>query len=49
MTLDEVMCKAFLTTLKGAVKVWFNKILPGTIADFEQLNKGVLFSIFIRG
>ena len=26
MTLDEVMCRAFLTTLKGAAKVWFSKI-----------------------
>ena len=40
MTLDEVMCKAFPTTLKGAVRVWFSKISPGTIADFEQLFKG---------
>ena len=35
MTLDEVMCKAFPTTLKGAAKVWFNKIPPRTIANFE--------------
>ena len=40
MTPDEVMCRAFPTTLKGAVRVWFNKIPPGTIANFEQLNKG---------
>ena len=40
MTPDEVMCRAFPTTLKGAVRVWFNKITPGTIANFEQLNKG---------
>ena len=40
MTPNEVMCRAFPKTLKGAAKVWFNKIPPGTIADFEQLNKG---------
>ena len=40
MTPYEVMCKAFPTTLKGAATVWFNKIPPRTIADFEQLNKG---------
>ena len=40
MTLDVVMCRAFLTTLKGAARVWFSKIPPGTIADFEQLSKG---------
>ena len=47
MTLDEVMCKAFLTT-KGAAKVWFNKIPPGPIADFKQLSKGFVRH-FIRG
>ena len=40
MTPDEVMCKAFLITLKGAARVWFSKIPLGTIADFEQLSKG---------
>ena len=40
MTPDEVMCRAFLTTLKGAARVWFNKIPLGTIVDFEQLSKG---------
>ena len=48
MTPDEVMCKAFLTTLKGTAKVWFSKIPLGTITDFEQLNKG-FFRHFIRG
>ena len=40
MTPNEVMCKAFPTTLKGVAKVWFSKIPLGTIADFEQLSKG---------
>ena len=39
MTPDEVMCRAFPTTLKGAARVWFSKIPLGTIADFEQLSK----------
>ena len=39
MTLDEVMCRAFPTTLKDAARVWFDKIPPGTIANFEHLNK----------
>lgn len=39
MTPNEVMCRAFLTTLKGIAKVRFNKISSGTIANFEQLSK----------
>ena len=48
MTPNEVMCRAFLTTLKGTARVWFSKIPSGTIADFEQLNKGFVRN-FIRG
>ena len=40
MSSNEVMCRAFPTTLKGAAKVWFSKIPSGIIANFEQLNKG---------
>ena len=40
MTPNEVMCRAFPTTLKGAVRIWFSKIPLGTIANFEQLSKG---------
>ena len=35
MTPDEVMCRAFPTTLKEATRVWFGKIPSRTIADFE--------------
>ena len=48
MTPDEVMCETFPTTLKRAARVWFSKILLGTIADFEQLNKGFVHN-FIGG
>ena len=48
MTPDEVMCRAFPTTLKEAAKVWFSKIPLGTIANFEQLSKG-FFGHFIGG
>ena len=48
MTLDKVMCKAFRTTLKGATKVWFAKLPSGTIANFEQPNKGFVRH-FIEG
>ena len=46
---NEVMCREFPTTLKGAVtRVWFSKIPPRTIADFEQLSKGFVHH-FIGG
>ena len=48
MTPNEMMCRAFPTTLKGAARVWFSKIPLGTIADFEQLSKGFVRH-FIEG
>ena len=35
MTLDEVMCKAFPTMLKGAARMWSGKLPSGTIANFD--------------
>ena len=40
MTPNEVMCRAFQSTLKWVVRVWFSKIPLETIANFEQLSKG---------
>ncbi|KAH7845110.1 hypothetical protein Vadar_029481 [Vaccinium darrowii] len=37
--LDEVMCRAFPTTLKGSAQMWFNKIKPNTIGSFKQLSE----------
>ena len=37
---DEVMCRAFPTTLKGATRVWFGKLPSSTIANFDKLSKG---------
>ena len=48
MTPDKVMCRAFLTVLNRIARVWFSKIPPGTIADFEQLSKGFVRHL-IRG
>ncbi|XP_059627212.1 uncharacterized protein LOC132270005 [Cornus florida] len=45
---DEIMCKAFPTTLKGSARVWFNKLKPGTIETFEELSKGFM-GHFIAG
>ena len=48
MTSDEVMCRAFPTTLKEVGRVWFYKISLGTIANFEQFSKGFV-RYFIGG
>ncbi|XP_059669890.1 uncharacterized protein LOC132315551 [Cornus florida] len=45
---DEIMCRAFPTTLKGSARVWFNKLKPGTIETFEELSKGFV-GHFIAG
>ena len=31
---DEIMCRAFPTTLKGPARVWFGKVPPNTITSF---------------
>ena len=36
---DEIMCRAFPTTLKGPARVWFSKIPPNTVGSFEELSK----------
>ena len=36
------MCKAFPTTLKGAARVWFNKIPPSTIGSFDELDEAFI-------
>ena len=37
--LDKIMCRAFLTTIKGPVQVWFSKIPPNIVGSFEELSK----------
>ena len=36
---DEIMCRAFPTTLKGLARVWFNKIPSNSVSSFEELSK----------
>ena len=36
---DEIMCRAFSTTLKGPAQVWFSKIPPNSVSSFEELSK----------
>ena len=45
---DEIMCRAFLTTLNGPARVWFSKIPPNTVSSFKDLSK-LFFNNFIGG
>ena len=45
---NEIMCRAFPTTLKGPGRVWFSKIPPNTVSSFKELSK-LFVKNFIRG
>ena len=35
---DKIMCRAFPTTLKGAVRIWFSRLTPNSINTFKELS-----------
>ena len=35
---DGIMCRAFPTTLKGSVRIWFSKLMPNSISTFKELS-----------
>ena len=39
---DEILCRSFPTTLKGAAREWFTKLPTSSIDDFEQLSNAFL-------
>ena len=45
---DEIMCRAFPTTLKGPARIWFSRLTPNSISTFKELN-AQFASYFIRG
>ena len=45
---DEIMCRAFPTTLKGPAWIWFSKLTPNSISSFKEL-RTQFASHFIRG
>ena len=45
---DEIMCRAFPTTLKSLARVWFSKIPPNSVSSFEELSK-LFVNNFIGG
>ena len=48
VVLDEIMCWAFPTTLKGLARVWFSKLTPNTVSMFKELS-GYFVTHFIEG
>ena len=36
---DEIMCRAFPTTLKGPTQAWFSKIPSNSVNSFDELSK----------
>uniref|UniRef100_A0A2N9GFR2 Uncharacterized protein n=1 Tax=Fagus sylvatica TaxID=28930 RepID=A0A2N9GFR2_FAGSY len=45
---DEIMCRAFPTTLKGPARIWFKKLTLGSVGSFAQLSR-LFFNHFIGG
>ena len=39
---DEILCRSFPTTLKGAVREWFTKLLTSSVDNFKQLSNAFL-------
>ena len=35
---NEIMCRAFPTTLKGLTRIWFSRLMPNSISTFKELN-----------
>ena len=35
---DEIICRAFPTTLKGPVRIWFSRLTPNSISTFKDLS-----------
>ena len=35
---DEIMCRAFPTTLKGPTRIWFSRLTPNSISTFKELS-----------
>ena len=46
--LDEIMCRAFPTTLKGPARVWFGKLPLNIITLFQKLRE-LFVNNFVRG
>ena len=39
---DEILCRSFPTTLKGAAREWFTKLPTSSVDNFDQLSNAFL-------
>ena len=39
---DEILCRSFPSTLKGAAREWFTKLPTSSVENFEQLSNAFL-------
>ena len=35
---DEIMCRTFPMTLKGAARIWFSRLTPNSVSTFKELS-----------
>ena len=45
---NEIMCRAFPTTLRGPARIWFSRLTPNSISTFKDLSSQFT-SHFIEG
>ena len=45
---NEIMCKAFPITLKGAARIWFSGLTPSSISTFKELSAQFIFTLHWR-
>ena len=42
---NEIMCRAFLTTLKGAARIWFSRLTPNLSQHFQGVERSVYHAL----
>ena len=42
---DEIMCRAFPTSLKGPVQIWFSRLTLNSIGTFKELSTSLPYTL----